>query len=804
MPAIAAADPINIPASVSPNSLYISPNPCITGGSGTCAVNIVAEVASSTTVTHREIWVGDPVAGTFKLMNCDRAGMVSTSSASWVKLGVSYEFRLYPTSGCPKIIPAGYPLASVTVTGVGQAPTFPSPNVGLNKMDLASQYGGYGSHGDGSEADAAIGTRLAQKSIIDAKRTGAKFLRVAVAGFGPQWKGGMPGLLNLWQSNPNAYWAHVDKMMADLDASGIGIVPSFAFNQLEIPSMTGETLSDMVKNPNSASYTLLKQFVTQFITRYKNDPAMYFYETGNEMSNSADVDIVASCSTQYGAGARECNAKGNISTNDMIGYSTRLSTLIRTLDPSHAITSGYSVPRPVAEHLRASWLLGHASDFTPDTQQQFTTNLDEVSQGYDIVDTHLYPSANSLDRFGITGATNAGLLAIIQSAVTAIGKRFYVGEFGDNEISNVTINTPRPFSSNVLQQVQDDGIAYSSPWIWEFYQFALDHTGTSVSAPDPLTLEPGYTDDFIANIAAANRALGVVIASASTDTTAPIVIITTPITGTTLGSSNEVFAVASDDTSVAKVDFLLDGTLFDTKAIPPYRSTITSNISSGSHHLLVRATDAAGNSATDELVITNGAVTVPLSCTLAGITVADGAGATFYSAPTVNAGSSCSVVSQTRTCNRGTLDGDSAYQYSSCTAPSTSGGGGGGGIITIATTTVPASTATTIAALLAEIQQLTAKLQALLATRQVHTSCVNISVSLASRASGNNVTLLQDFLIGQGLLAASATGFFGPLTQSALERWQSAHGIVSSGTPSTTGFGALGPRTRLSMACSKQ
>ena len=339
MPAIAAADPINIPASVSPNSLYISPNPCITGGSGTCAVNIVAEVASSTTVTHREIWVGDPVAGTFKLMNCDRAGMVSTSSASWVKLGVSYEFRLYPTSGCPKIIPAGYPLASVTVTGVGQAPTFPSPNVGLNKMDLASQYGGYGSHGDGSEADAAIGTRLAQKSIIDAKRTGAKFLRVAVAGFGPQWKGGMPGLLNLWQSNPNAYWAHVDKMMADLDASGIGIVPSFAFNQLEIPSMTGETLSDMVKNPNSASYTLLKQFVTQFITRYKNDPAMYFYETGNEMSNSADVDIVASCSTQYGAGARECNAKGNISTNDMIGYSTRLSTLqaTRLINDSDAV-----------------------------------------------------------------------------------------------------------------------------------------------------------------------------------------------------------------------------------------------------------------------------------------------------------------------------------------------------------------------------------------------------------------------------------------------------------------------------------
>jgi peptidoglycan hydrolase-like protein with peptidoglycan-binding domain len=41
-----------------------------------------------------------------------------------------------------------------------------------------------------------------------------------------------------------------------------------------------------------------------------------------------------------------------------------------------------------------------------------------------------------------------------------------------------------------------------------------------------------------------------------------------------------------------------------------------------------------------------------------------------------------------------------------------------------------------------------------------------------------------------------ATGYFGPATERAVQRFQKKYGIVSSGTPSTTGYGALGPATR--------
>ena len=65
---------------------------------------------------------------------------------------------------------------------------------------------------------------------------------------------------------------------------------------------------------------------------------------------------------------------------------------------------------------------------------------------------------------------------------------------------------------------------------------------------------------------------------------------------------------------------------------------------------------------------------------------------------------------------------------------------------------------------------------------------------------GDDVTALQRFLISQGLLYSSATGYFGLLTQAAVQSFQAQHGIVSSGKPATTGYGVVGPKTRALLA----
>lgn len=82
--------------------------------------------------------------------------------------------------------------------------------------------------------------------------------------------------------------------------------------------------------------------------------------------------------------------------------------------------------------------------------------------------------------------------------------------------------------------------------------------------------------------------------------------------------------------------------------------------------------------------------------------------------------------------------------------------------------------------------------------------CPQITRTLLIGIGGGDVTALQKFLIAKNLLSSgAATGYFGRLTQAAIQRWQCQRGIICSGSPSGTGYGAVGPRTRAAlMSCS--
>jgi len=63
--------------------------------------------------------------------------------------------------------------------------------------------------------------------------------------------------------------------------------------------------------------------------------------------------------------------------------------------------------------------------------------------------------------------------------------------------------------------------------------------------------------------------------------------------------------------------------------------------------------------------------------------------------------------------------------------------------------------------------------------------------------SNAEVTELQTYLSTNSSYYPSGlvTGYFGELTKAGVERFQTANGIVTSGTPATTGYGRVGPLT---------
>lgn len=80
----------------------------------------------------------------------------------------------------------------------------------------------------------------------------------------------------------------------------------------------------------------------------------------------------------------------------------------------------------------------------------------------------------------------------------------------------------------------------------------------------------------------------------------------------------------------------------------------------------------------------------------------------------------------------------------------------------------------------------------------------NMSVGTRDSWVDGEVSDLQEFLRDAGTYThSSITGYYGPVTQKAVQAWQAQNGVVSSGLPWVTGYGVVGPQTRaaINAAC---
>lgn len=121
----------------------------------------------------------------------------------------------------------------------------------------------------------------------------------------------------------------------------------------------------------------------------------------------------------------------------------------------------------------------------------------------------------------------------------------------------------------------------------------------------------------------------------------------------------------------------------------------------------------------------------------------------------------------------------------------TSRGGGGGAVISTKTPTPIART-------------VTPAVTAAVAPVKAEAGAVKLTRALKVGNTGSDVKQIQTFLNKNGFtVSASGAGspgkettYYGKATTEAIKKFQVKYGIVLSGTPETTGYGNLGPKTR--------
>ncbi len=469
-------------------------------------------------------------------------------------------------------------LASASVIGASRKKIW--PGIGVNSPGLLNMYLGVAM----PNATPKLLEAMAFKSMVDAHNNGISYFRVSVSGFGNSE-------LEVWQKYPNFFWSRFDQMMNDLSKNGVKIIPVLTWWDIQFPEYAGEGIHALLTDPNSRSRYFFLRYIGGVVNRYKNHPAVLFWELSNEWNIDADLDL----------DTRSGRKGDNFTTDELLNFIAEYVKYIHELDRGHLISNGFSMQRGSAEHLRRQpeWTLD-GPDWTSDSNEEYIKHLTDISRDVDIMSIHFYNFCNNADctqrdneRFGVVGADNPGFLDEMAKFAYNNGKILFIGEMSDYLVEDNSSATP--FTEAALERIGQLKIPFTALWAWEAYS---SPTKPNLSS----NIEPGFSDKLISKIREVNQLFFNKPAPEPKvpDLTPPIVIITSPLEGANINFYGlEIYALASDNDRIEKVEFWIENTFLGEVRKAPYSIKLpggTYPVVGRTLKLKAKAFDPSGNS----------------------------------------------------------------------------------------------------------------------------------------------------------------------------------------------------------------
>ncbi len=328
--------------------------------------------------------------------------------------------------------------------------------IAVNKFDLFLQYLRGGEE-----------RQQAETAMREAAEHGFKVIRFAGVGFWPQD-------MKQWADTEN-WWKAMDSVVADAAKLGIWLIPTINWNTYLFPDMAHECVQDMLTNRNSRSWQYMEAYTVEFVKRYKDNPTILMWEISNELNLGADIESTRPhgfhdlCGVHLG-GPPVRLRRDNFTTDQMISYVRDVAKLVRSLDPNHLITPGYSSPRPPAQHLRRNPKKG---DWTHDSEADVVRwYRDTHPSPAEVISVHFYPEHDNI-RFGNTDVQSAEPLRKLKRLADKAGMPLFLGE----------VYGPIPYMKHVLQIAIEEDIPIVLIWQWHT-PWQADYDVTPAKAPE--------------------------------------------------------------------------------------------------------------------------------------------------------------------------------------------------------------------------------------------------------------------------------------------------------------------------------
>lgn len=288
----------------------------------------------------------------------------------------------------------------------------------------------------------------------------------------------------IYRDNKNEYFRRFDLVVRTAEQNGMGLIPSL-FWTLTLCELADEP-RDQWGNPQSKTIALMRQYTGDVMSRYKNSPAIWGWEFGNEINLLVDLPNAAKFRPKNGTGTE----RDDVTAEMMTTMLSEFAIAVRQHDKTRPIFSGHSHPRPYAWHnsTNRSWCFD-----SPEQAREIV--LRDNPAPLDTLTIHFYGIHNTDTELGKWVPNRQHYLMWLREIADHHKRPIFVGEFG---LADKSDSPPsRPVFEAQLAELEKAGIDLAAFWVY-------DRVGGGGGWSATLENERSY---MIALIAEANRRL---------------------------------------------------------------------------------------------------------------------------------------------------------------------------------------------------------------------------------------------------------------------------------------------------------
>ena len=218
----------------------------------------------------------------------------------------------------------------------------------------------------------------------------------------------------------------------------------------------------------------MKQYIADVVGRYKDSPAIFAWEMGNEYSLGYDLPYDHSGPFPAGWLPPTHTSLGCPATRDpyhdfwnhdiAIFAFKAFATEVRKYDPYRLLITGNSAPRGSA------WHSTNDNSWQTDTRAQFgEILLRDNPDPINTIGVHIYSMTADLERFFADGrVTNDGLIKEIKDIGASVNKPVFIGEFcSPSLIDNQPNPNERAENEALLASIEKYEIPLSALWTFD-------------------------------------------------------------------------------------------------------------------------------------------------------------------------------------------------------------------------------------------------------------------------------------------------------------------------------------------------